>query len=102
MAEKFAFHQAGIEGGDVDRQERPIAALAVSVHRLRDQLLARAAFAGDEDARIAWRHQGDALEDALHGRTDAYDLFRCGDGILAILDSGSGLRLQGAALQRAL
>ncbi len=98
VAEQLAFDQAGIESGDVNGQEWPIATRAVTVHSASDQLLSGAAFAGDENAGIARRHQGDALEDHLHGRTGADDLFRPGDrtrgpGI------GRRLVLKGTALQ---
>ena len=53
VAEQFALDEVGIEGGDVDRQERPIAAGAVAMDGAGDQFLAGAAFAGDEHAGIA-------------------------------------------------
>ena len=55
----------------MDRQERPVAAGAVAMDGAGDQFLAGAAFAGDEDAGVARRHQGDALEDGLHRRAAA-------------------------------
>ena len=44
-----------------------------------DQFLAGAAFAGDQHAGIARGHQGDALENRLHGRAGADNLLRCRD-----------------------
>jgi hypothetical protein len=46
-----------------------------------DEFLAGAAFAADEHAGIARGHQSDALEDILHRRTSADDLFGFGDSV---------------------
>ena len=51
---------------------------AVAMDGPGDQFLAGAALAGDEDAGVARRHQGDALEDRLHGRAAADDLLGAG------------------------
>ena len=71
----------------MDRQEGTIAAGAVAMDGAGDQLLAGAAFAGDEHAGIARGHQSDALEDVLHRRTAADNLFGSG-GIITRLGRG--------------
>ena len=66
VAEQLAFDKVGIEGGDVNGQERPVAAPAVAVNGAGDEFLARAALAGNKHRGVARRHQGDALEHHLH------------------------------------
>ncbi len=71
MAEQLAFDEVRIEAADVNGQERPIAARAEAMNGTGDEFLAGAALAGDQHARLARRHQGDALEHRLHRRTAA-------------------------------
>ena len=52
VSEQLAFEQSLRNRRTVDRQKRPLAAAAI-VDRPRDQLLAGAAFAGDQHARVA-------------------------------------------------
>src|SRR5258708_22723063 len=74
VTEKFTFHQSGIQGRNVYRQERPIAPRAVAMNGPSDQFLSRAALAGDEHTGVARGHQRNPLEDDLHGRAVADDL----------------------------
>jgi len=82
VAKEFALDEIRIERGDVNREEGPLAPRAVAMHGAGDQLLARAALAGDEHARLARRHQRDPLEHHLHGGTGADHLFRRLDAFL--------------------
>ncbi len=66
VAEDFAFDQIGRDRTAIDREKRPRAAPAEVVHRLRDDLLAAAAFAGDEDRDTGRRHPRDLFIDAQH------------------------------------
>ena len=62
MAEEFAFEKGLGQGGDVDRDETPVATARQGMDSPGDQLLARARFAGDQYGGV---HRGD-LDDALH------------------------------------
>src|SRR5439155_14116844 len=54
VAKKVTFRKPGIDRGAINRNKRPLAALWVhAVNRARQQLLASAAFPGDEDRQIA-------------------------------------------------
>src|SRR5438477_6907007 len=54
VAKKVTFRKPGIDGGAIDRDKRPLAALWVhAVNRARQQLLASAAFPSDEDRQVA-------------------------------------------------
>ncbi len=96
VAKQLAFHKVGVQARHVDRQERAIAVGAVAVDGAGDQLLAGAALAGDEDGGVARGHQGDALEDRLHGRALPDDLFRRAGGGAVVRGR---CRLLGPALQ---
>src|SRR5258706_15449121 len=68
VAEELAFQQRLGNRAAVDRDEGLVGARARAVDRAREELLAAAAFALDEDARVA---RGDALgfrEEVLHQR----------------------------------
>src|SRR5919108_4643112 len=69
MAEQLRFHQRLGNRAAVDRYERPGAARGFLVHRPRDELLARAALAGDHHGRAAIRRLADRLEDFQDART---------------------------------
>ena len=66
MAEQLRFNQLLGNGGAIDFHKRPVAAQAGGVQRPGDQLLARAAFAIDQDATIGRGGQRDLLPQGLH------------------------------------
>ena len=66
VAEDFAFDQRFRNGGAVDGDERLALARAELVDGARHQLLAGAAFAGDQHRGGAGRHHLDQVEDLLH------------------------------------
>ena len=57
MTEELAFKQAGWNGGAVQFDERAVATRTQVVDGARDQFLARAGFAVNEDRRIRWARQ---------------------------------------------
>ncbi len=67
VAEKLALNQLGGNGRAVERDERPRGAVALLVQRARHQLLARAGFAVDADARFARGHALNLRHHAAHG-----------------------------------
>ena len=71
VPEELALEERLGERGAVDRHERPLAAQAVAVDGARDELLARAALARDQDGARARRDAGDGLVDLDHGRRAA-------------------------------
>ena len=74
VAEQLAFQQRFREGGAVDRDERIPTALARIMDRLREQLLAGAAFTGDENGRIGPRITFRSAQGALEGGAVSQDL----------------------------
>ena len=62
VPEELALDQAGVEGGQADRQERPVAPAAVAVDRPGHQLLAGAALAGDQHRYTGRRDQAMLLK----------------------------------------
>ena len=73
VTEQLAFEQIFRNRRAVDGQERPLAEAAVMVNRARDQLLAGAAFAGDEGGGVGGRELADELEYILHRLAAAND-----------------------------
>ena len=73
VAEHLGLHQVARDGGAVDGDEGAPAAPARRVHRRRGQLLARAALAGQQHARLGRRHAGDQRAHLLHRRTLAHE-----------------------------
>ena len=71
VPEQLALGQRRAERRHVDRHERPVGPMAVLVDRPGDQLLARAAFAADMDARLGRRDDRDPLENLLNRRRRA-------------------------------
>jgi hypothetical protein len=67
VAEEFAFDERRRERRDIDGEERPRSAGAVSVDGACDEFFSGAAFAGDEDGDIGRGGEGDLLEEVLHG-----------------------------------
>ena len=68
VAEELALEQRRRHGRAVDAEERPRASRPVVVQRARDELLSRAALAGDEDRGVAVGDPRHEVEDALHRR----------------------------------
>src|SRR5258708_19060202 len=66
VAEKFAFQKRLRDGSAVDGHERTVAALAVGMNRLGHQLLARSAFARDENDGVGRSDTHDAAENFAH------------------------------------
>ena len=66
VAEELAFQQVFRDGGAVDGDERFALPRAVLENGARDEFLARAAFAGDENGRAGRRDLADELVDLLH------------------------------------
>jgi DNA-binding NtrC family response regulator len=60
--------ELGRNGAAVHGDERPVGALRVRMDRARDELLARAALAHDQDRRIGGSHLADQLADLLDQR----------------------------------
>ena len=73
VAEQLALQQGLGDGGAVDGQERRLGPGAVLVDGARDQLLAGAALAGDQDGDVLGRDPADRLVDLEHGRAAADD-----------------------------
>ena len=61
VAEQLAFQKRLGDGGAVEADERPFAALAGKVDGAGDQLLAGAAFAADQHRRVGRRDPADLL-----------------------------------------
>ncbi len=74
MAEPLALEEPRGRGGAVHRHERPAPALARRVNRPRDELLARAGLAEQQDAGIGRGHRGDLAQDAFQRPAFADDL----------------------------
>ncbi len=74
MAEQLRLEQVLGHRAAVDCDERLILARARAVNRAREQLLAGARFAGDEDARLGIRDHARLLQARLHGRAARNDL----------------------------
>ena len=65
VAEQFAFQQIFRDRAAVDGDHLLLAARAVFVHRLGDEFLAGAAFAGDQDRRVGAGDAADQFENFL-------------------------------------
>jgi hypothetical protein len=74
VAEELALDQLARQGGAIDFHQRPLAARAAIVDRARDELLAGAGLAVDEDGAVGRGDQPDPLEQALHRWRLAEDL----------------------------
>jgi len=97
VAEKFGFDEILGDGRAVDREERALGAERMLVDAARDELLARAAFAGDEHGRVARSDLADGLQNFLHRLGAADDTFLVVGGI----DEGTrGLRGGGEVAAR--
>src|SRR5207247_9932200 len=68
VAEELGLHQRLGNRAAVDRHERAVATRALLVDRVRDQLLAGSALAGDQYGRDAVGSLADRLEDVEHLR----------------------------------
>ena len=70
VAEQLAFQKLLWDGGAVNRQERPTGPATVLIEGVRDQFLAGAALAGNEDRHVLRGDAANRLVHFLHGRTD--------------------------------
>ena len=68
VAEKFGFDELGGQAGAIDLQERRVAARAAFVNPARELILARAAFAGDQQRSRRLGKFFRDFEDAPRGR----------------------------------
>jgi hypothetical protein len=68
VSEDLRLEQGLGQGAAVDGEEGAVRALARVVQGFRDELLAGARLAPDEDRRVGRRHPGDQLEDVAHLR----------------------------------
>jgi hypothetical protein len=73
VAEQLAFQQRLRDRSAVHRQERALGPLAVLVHGARDQFLAGAALADQQDVGVAGGDAADELADLLHRGAAADD-----------------------------
>ena len=73
VPEEFALQQRVRDGRAIDGDERLVRPVAVLVNRPRDQFLAGAGRAADEDSRGRGGHAADFLVDRLHGAAVADD-----------------------------
>ncbi len=73
VAEQLALEQGLGTGRAVEGQERCLGAGAVLVNRAGNQLLARAALAGDQNRKGLVGDAADRLEDLLHRRAAAHE-----------------------------
>jgi hypothetical protein len=78
VPEQVRLQQVVRQAAGVDDDEGLVDARAVDVHRLRHQLLARAALAHHQDGRARRGRLGDEAEDLLHARALADDLGEAG------------------------
>ena len=79
VAEQFGFQKRFRKGAAIDGDEGLLAAGAVFVNRARDQFLAGAGFAGDQDAAGLRRDGHDHVEDGAHLRAVADDVVLAGE-----------------------
>jgi hypothetical protein len=68
MTEQFRFEQPLRDCAAIDDDERPVAPRTVPVYGLRNQLLARAAFARDQDHQVGPRDLFDQGVNSAHRR----------------------------------
>ena len=71
VAEELRLQQLGRDRAAVDRDERPVRAVTRAVDVARDQLLAGAALAPDQDVRVGRRNLADELRHPAHARRRA-------------------------------
>src|SRR5690606_5610035 len=71
IAEQLGLDECCGDGAAVDRDERLLSPTAQQMDRPGDELLARAALAGKQDADVRRRDTLDPREEILHGRTGA-------------------------------
>ena len=75
MAEELRFNEVFRDGCAIDGHERALGAQGVLGDATGDEFLARAAFASDEDRRVAGSDLADGLEDFLHWLGTPHDAF---------------------------
>src|SRR5215813_4019960 len=76
MAEELAFQQAFWNGATIHRDHRLLGTVAIEMNGLSDQLFAGATFTEDEYSALHIGYFFDELEDLLHGRAGAYQVFK--------------------------
>ena len=88
VPEQLAFDERRRQRAAVDRDEGPAAAATAAVDRARDELLARAGFAGHQHRRVGHPHLGDLLVQPHHGGRAAHHVVEIGPvlEILAVVD----------------
>jgi hypothetical protein len=84
VTEQLRFDQRRGNGAAVDRDEGLLAPAAQLVNRFGNELFARAAFAGDQDADCSGCDADDALEDVAHRRAGAEELAES-EGVRSLL-----------------
>src|ERR1035437_2260301 len=101
VPEQLRLEQAGRHRGAVDRDEWPRAAQGMGVNEAGDQILAGAAFASDEYARVGGCHLAGLLEHPRHDGAGAKDAVAAGRAC-ALPRERSFLHCQSAVAPRAL
>lgn len=74
MAEQFAFGQRFGQGGTVHMHQRFAAAPRLAMHAMREQFLADAGFAQQQDGQFGVRHHLDLVQQAGDGLALPEDL----------------------------
>ena len=105
ITEQLALDQRFRQRPHVHRDERPLRSLGEDVQRARDQLLARAALAEDQDRAVRGCHARHELQEPLHPRARAEDrgqrqVRRGGLGPALAVRKGRRVRLARRALGR--
>ena len=81
MSEEFAFKHAGVQGHAVHGNKRFLAARRGKVDGARDEFLAGAGFAGDEDRGRGARDLADLIFQLEHGGRAPDEVFDAGKGV---------------------
>ena len=76
VAEELGFEQVLRQRGAIDRHEGLMLPVRIEVQRARDELLARAALALDQDGRVGIRDLRDEIVDLLHPLRGADDVLK--------------------------
>ncbi|KAG0773779.1 hypothetical protein G6F22_014590 [Rhizopus arrhizus] len=105
VAEQFAFRQGLRQGGAVHVHQRLAAATRQAVHAMREQLLADAGFAQQQDRQVGIGHHLDLVQQPGDGRAVAQDFVpvrrhAVGGGGAAGVAQGADLGLQPRGAQR--
>jgi len=98
VTEQLAFQQRLRQGTAVHRDERPAAPAAFRVNGPCNPLLARSAFAGDQNRRVGFRQGRQHLKNALHGRTATRQIGESMQGVIIPLQRRDERRIAGLLL----